>query len=156
INTARPTFSWTASADAHHYMLDVYDLSTMLLMPGFPKTVNGTSYTLPSSAEPLPQAGYSWHVYAVDVAGNASYYSEEFFFRIFSGLTPTVAQSLTDTTPRFTWRGVSGTGAAQWRLEISTTVDMSNIIYTSPDLAASATSFTLPNANALPAGVYYW
>ena len=157
--TTRPTFSWNASTGAASYTLYVSEAQTGIPVVGFPKTVTTTSYTIPSTAAHLYQSapdGFVWFVVAMDAAGNGSAGSPESFFTVFSGLTPTEGQTLTDTTPRFTWQGVSGTGAAPWRVLISTTPDMSNVVYTSPDLAATSTAFTLPNASALSTGVYYW
>jgi hypothetical protein len=159
ISKTRPTFTWNASSGAVSYELHVFDPVTGVMVPGFPKTLTGTSYTIPSSAAPLSQSrpnGYAWMMYATDALGNQSAPDVVIWFTVFSGLTPTAGQSLSDSTPHFTWQGVSGTGADLWRLEIAYSPDMSDPVYVSPNLPATSTAFTLPNANALPAGVYYW
>jgi hypothetical protein len=159
ISSTRPTFTWNAAIGATRYELSLYDVQAGNFVSEFPKILTGTSFTIPSSMEPLyqrPTDGYTWRVVALDAAGNASAPSPEISFTVFSGLTPTAGQTLTDSTPRFTWQGVSGLGAEQWYLQISSTPDMASTVYSSSFLPASSTSFTLPNANALPPGVYYW
>jgi hypothetical protein len=118
-----------------------------------------TTYTMPTTSAALNQnntAGYRWAVHAQDAVGNMGAGDMLNRFYVFSGLTPTRDQLLTDTTPTFTWTGVSGAGAAQWRLEIGTDPAMSALVYSSPLLPATAITYTLPNASALTSGVYYW
>jgi hypothetical protein len=70
---------------------------------------------------------------------------------------PTKGQLLTTPTPVFKWTAVTGTGSARWMLEIARDAQMTQKVYSSPtSMPATATSFTLPAANGLTPGLYYW
>jgi hypothetical protein len=117
--------------------------------------VTGTSYTPAASLPQDNTTGYIWVVAAEDSAGNVSAPSLERTIFVFQGRTPTPAQFGTDTTPAFTWTGVTGSEAAPWTLEIARDALMTDLVYSSTT-ATSAISFTLPNAAALSSGLYYW
>jgi hypothetical protein len=161
VSTMRPSFKWVASIGAKEYWLSVFDESIGSPVPGLERvTLNTTLYTVPAAFTALNQnntTGYEWSVYAVDAAGNVSPAGFQPKVYLFSGISPKKGQLVTTLTPTFQWTAVTGSGAAPWILEIARDVQMTDMVYSSPtSMPATAINFTLPAANALAPGLYYW
>jgi hypothetical protein len=97
---------------------------------------------------------YKWTLTAEDVAGNISsgVLTRKFVIDLRSG-----PYGMTeDKTPTFTWTGVTGTGISTAQIQIASNQAMTNILFTSPALTEPVSQYTLPDANALTEGIYYW
>lgn len=161
VNTARPTFKWVAPdyTDIAKYHFTVIDNETAAPVPSLNDLkVTGLSYTVPATTALRQNTlGYTLDLETEDKVGNVSDTFTPCVFTVFVPKTPLASEVTADTTPLFTWTGVTGTGAGLWTLQISTMSDMSSILYISPLLPATAVSFTLPNAKALTTqSTYYW
>jgi hypothetical protein len=118
-------------------------------------TLTASSYT-PSSD--LPGGTIYWRVSSIDNAGNESSFStaDDFTIDITSPAVPTLTiytpDPTNDNTPTLSWSNESASGAAKYRIQISTASDFSSFLVN--DGNVTATSYT--PSSALSEGVVYW
>ncbi len=119
-NTSKPTLSWSASSDSNSglakYQVYIDDVLNK-------DDITGTSYTLSS---PLSPGSHTWHVKAVDYAGNAVQSTSIFTINVADVVPPTTTISTNPvtndgtngwfkTTPTITLsRNEAGTTYYQW------------------------------------------
>ncbi len=153
LTTTRPQLKWFVAPGATQYRVQI-DNSASFASPevnAFP--VAATSYTPPVS---LPQTLYYWRVQAVDAAGNLGAWSAVRSFTINISLTPANAAFIVSASnaarPTFTWS--AATGALTYQIAVATTPSFgATTIY---NFVITGTTHTLPAANALTYGTYYW
>jgi CSLREA domain-containing protein len=139
-----PTFSWGAVTGAKGYQIQV---DSDLAFTVGPVDTTVATYTSPE----LPYGVYYWRVRARDAAGNWSDWSLTRTVTITVLSTPTNAQHLTDTTPAFVWKAV--TGATNYHLEVCDEETLSHVVFAKDTTGLSAT----PGASeALASGQHWW
>ncbi|MCB9450499.1 MAG: CSLREA domain-containing protein [Anaerolineaceae bacterium] len=146
---ALPTFRWRGVTNANLYRLQVADtggFSHMIL----DMETNRTSLRIPDA---LPQGTYYWQVAARDTAGNWGSFSTPFTFAVNIQRSPADGSATRDTTPVFVWAGYPG--AVNYQLEVATDTAFTQPVSGFP-VNTTRTSYTVPAANALPYGTYYW
>lgn len=148
-----PTFRWSKMAGAKNYQL-VIDIDPNCPNPFYWSPVTtGTSYTL-KNFETLPgEDTYYWCVIGDDVAGNWGPFSPSRTLFVTLLRIPLNGTTTSDTTPSFSWSRAPGS-LSSYKVVINDTPDLNTPVYESPIQAGI--SFTLPNANALAPGTYYW
>jgi hypothetical protein len=114
----------------------------------------------------IPGGTYYWRVQARIGYGSDTYYGPISAYRSFiydptppsvPVLSAPVASAVITTTrrPTFTW-GASTNGVTHYVFEVSTSSDFSTVLYTTTLTSAQARTVTLPAAQALANGTYYW
>ncbi|MHB9139067.1 MAG: C10 family peptidase, partial [Victivallaceae bacterium] len=142
-------FKWTASTDnvaVDHYALTLTDVGTGSVISEW------TAYSA-SSFRYTPKPGeFTWHVKAVDAAGNESAWSQNGSFTVdvnnFLPVPKDVVQSLDKNKVAFNWSDVNH--ATKYEIQVDTHSDFGNTLdlYNSPSI--SETSATLAD------GTYYY
>jgi len=151
-----PTFEWTSVSDPSGvtYTLEIIGWLT--------KTgLTSPTYTL-ASDEALPDGTYSWHVQAVDGAGNVGEWSESWTLTIDttapakpSLVSPANGANIFDNTPTFEWTSVTDPSGVTYQIQVDDNDDFSSPVYYAVDL--TAITHTLPDENALALFVqYFW
>jgi hypothetical protein len=151
--TARPTFSWLASATAKRYRIQVSseaDFASTLM------DVTDLTTTYYTATVSLRQGVYYWRVQARDAAGNWGDFSPERTFRVNIQLSPADHAFTTDTTPTFTWSAWKGATRYQLQVYSVATPDCSSpaLAVEHPTPNASVLSYT--PSTPLGEGVYCW
>jgi hypothetical protein len=165
ISTTTPTFTWSSVSGATRYGLYISKApygSGNIVYQDTNRT--GTSFTLPSG--PLFDGGqFRWQVTAFNSAGQESSGSNLLYFQVSlssppanptanspgSGSAP--GQTISTTTPTFTWSSVSG--ATRYGLYISKApYGSGNIVY--QDTNRTSTSFDLPSGSLFDGGQFRW
>jgi uncharacterized delta-60 repeat protein len=153
-----PTFEWTSVSDPSGvtYTLEIVEQLT--------KTgLTDNTYTL-TGAEALPHGTYSWHVRAVDGAGNVGDWSEEWNLGINQ---PPIAEnqkaegqvnptSLTTSAPSLSWSYFDSDGDVQTQrqIQVGTSADGSDMWDSTVSTSATAATYAGAPLSTLP--VYYW
>jgi hypothetical protein len=151
-NSTTPTLSWRAVTGATRYQVQI-DNDSNLASPLESVEVTTTSFR---PTNPLNQGTWYWHVRTRDAAGNWSPWSEIRSFRVTIMSSPadkTVFLTTTTARPTFSWSRLLN--ATTYTLQIDDTPNFIAPLVRTYDLG-SVTSFTLPTADALSHGVYYW
>ena len=138
-----PTLSWGAVSGAKAYQ--VQWSSDPLLAGALEGQVTTLTYTVPEQ----PYGVYFWRVRAQDAAVRWSDWSLTRTLTITLLSTPTNAQHLTDTTPAFVWKAV--TGASEYHLEVYDDEALTNIVFQFTGLGTTTTASTLVRGAALVA-----
>jgi hypothetical protein len=154
VRTATVTHRWLAVSGATRYIFTlsgfVQDISTTNL---------AANYTTRASDAAFGQVMRSWIVSAIDAAGNvASDTISQGNYLYFLGTAPAENSIMTDTTPDFTFNTVAGhTSGYQILIDDDPMLDDAPL-YRSPVVFPTGASytFTLPNADDLDIGTYYW
>lgn len=153
-NDNTPAFSWQATADASSYQIQI-DNGNGFISPERDVTQTGTTYTPPALADDA----YSWRVRGLNSVGMPGPWSA--VWRLTVDTTPPDAPRLTsprdrtsisDTTPRLTWRSVPGTST--YRVQVATTTGLSSPIINDATLTRS--NYLVPDNPSLAYGTYYW
>ncbi len=151
---ARPTLIWLPTAGASAYRIDV---STDPLFSAFTLENQPAAANYLALPAALAQGRYFWRVQALDAAGNLGPESAAFTLDINFGYLPapnavfTTYPTLPTARPTFAWLPTPG---AAYTLEIATSDTFgASIVYSA---ALTIHYHTLPLANALPDGVYFW
>jgi hypothetical protein len=105
VNTARPTFRWTAFGGATQYHLQA-DTDDSFDAPLVDEVVSATGYTIPNTEAELNQGEYHWRVAALK--GGQEIWSSAPQFSIFLGTAPADHVFSTTAKPRFTWTSIAG------------------------------------------------
>ncbi len=137
-----PTLSWGAVSGAKLYQ--VQWSSDPLLAGAHQGQVTTLTYTVPEQ----PYGVYFWRVRAQDAALRWSDWSLTRTLTITLLSTPTNAQHLTDTTPAFVWKAV--TGASEYHLEVYDDEALTNIVFQFTGLGTTTTASTLSE------GQHWW
>lgn len=149
-----PTIAWTAVNGADNYDVEIVNATTsqvVLLTTG----LTNTQYTVPAG-QALPLGNYEIRIRANNVpstgstGGTVSVLSAPALFTVNTPpelLSPNVG--IYDTTPTFTWTEPLGAQTAELQITNFVTND---VVFTQSGI--SGTSFTIPDAQALPPGGY--
>jgi hypothetical protein len=147
-----PLFSWAAVAGAAQYRLQV-DNNSDFASPAIDLAVTGTSY-MPTTA--LGDAKYYWRVQARNAAGSWGGWCTRWVVTVDTTpparptlLSPANGATITDSTPLFRWKAVSG--AAKYTLQMD---DNSN--FASPIINRTLTTMSFTQPSALVDKRYYW
>ncbi|MEO8611452.1 MAG: choice-of-anchor Q domain-containing protein [Chloroflexota bacterium] len=139
-----PMFTWAQAPFASSYHLLIDD-DADFLTPIVDQTLTGTSFA-PSY---IGVGGFHWKVTAINVNGSAESASRDFTLGSLPAAVPTRNFTIA-TSQTLTWTSLSW--AVGYRVEIATDMAFAHITQTSPNLAASASSYSV----SLDPGVYYW
>ncbi len=149
-----PSLSVFGVSGANRYNFQL-SASSDFSAPLFDQTLSSTTFTIPN-ADALPYADdYFWRTRSLDAAGNTSDWSDPRSFTVTFQNAPADNTATSDTTPTFTWYGVSG--ALGYRLEVIPASEPGNP--TSDSFAVSlptVTGYTIPNISDLDHGSYLW
>ena len=151
-----PTFTWSEDHATDDYQIQI-DADPGFGSPNQDETVTGPTYT----ADPLGEyTTYYWRVRVETEGGVLGEWSETWSVTIDPSRpdapvlgSPRNRTIISDTTPRFTWRNVRG--ATLYTIEVDDNPDFSSPL----DIGTGTntrSNYVVPNANALPYGVYYW
>ncbi len=148
-----PALSVYTAGGARYYHFQVSEFDDFSVIKAH-TTYPGVTTT--SWAAPLLDYGkYYWRVMTVDLAGNESPgWSEPRSFTLTFQNLPKYSAFIADTTPTFSWYGV--TGATAYKLVIENDPASPAFYYESPELGALARSKTLLAAEELAYGKYEW
>jgi hypothetical protein len=156
-NNNTPTFVWQGVDFGETYEIQITD-NDNFDSPLYDVTGSELSYTVPDNL--VDGVTYSWQVRAFNSRNDAGAWSDVWNVLIDSArpgvpvLSSPKDRTVTpDTTPRLVWKAVRG--ATQYRLQIAEELDFGSPVDIGIDTIA-ATSYTIPDLNALPYGVYYW
>jgi hypothetical protein len=149
-----PKFTWQKQMDGEKYQILV-DNNSDFSSPVLKALGFSTPYKTFTTA--LAQGAYYWKVRAKDPGGNWSPWSTKWKFTVDTTkpgkpvlLLPANGSKISDTTPTFTWKAV--TGAKYYQLVVDDNSDFSSPVYTSPWL--TTTSKTL--STSLAPKLYFW
>ncbi len=161
VNTPRPTLSWFAVTGANRYRVDINTndtfTGTAILTD---KEVGGLSLALSAANLPvaLTQTKYFWRVQGRETGTNIwGGESDVWEFTVDLAKTPAEGAIITTATtarPAFVWTAASLAGAT-YVVQVDDNADFSSPIYTQTP-AIGGTTHTIPVANALAWGNYYW
>ena len=145
-----PSFSWGSVSGAASYRIQVDD-SAGFGSPEINAITSSTSYT-PGTA--LSPGTYYWRVQASNACGDGSWSTVWSFTIVAAPSTPNPSSpadgsTVDDSTPTFSWAGVSG--ATSYRIQVD---DSDGFGSPEVDAATSSTSYT--PGTALPDGIYFW
>jgi hypothetical protein len=152
LTTAKPVFSWGIVSGAARYRIEFAPNSTFDVGTVTTADVAAVSYTALTN---LGQGNWWWRVATIDVAGNVGAFTSARQFTVNHQLNPLNNLAFTATTlfsPTFQFAAV--TGVTGYNVVVATDTDFSQIVLTSPTLIS--TLWTVPTAQALPFGIYYW
>jgi fibronectin type III domain protein/WD40 repeat protein len=156
LTIVRPIYNWGAVATANRYRIQIATDSGFTNV--IPLAVNESGTPSLALTQSLGQGDYYWQVSARDAAGNWGNWSAPRHFTINLLKLPTnntTLVSAVNVRPTFQWYGA--TGATGYQVDVATDDQFLNIVYSSPVLAATAISHTIPTANpGLTYGTYYW
>ncbi len=137
-----PTLTWGGVVGAKLYQVQ---WSTDPALAGAHQDqVTTLTYTVPEQ----PYGVYFWRVRAQDAALRWSDWSLTRTLTITFLSTPTNAQHLTDTTPTFVWKTV--TGASEYHLEVYEDEALTNVVFQFTGLGTTTT------ASPLAEGQHWW
>lgn len=159
-NDTTPTFTWGNVVNANRYDLQVSRNRNFTQI-----TLSASSvwnvYTPSRSLNSGQDGTLYWRVRGNNSSSGDGPWSQVFSFVLDTTIPagspvltrPANGSFTSDTTPTFSWTRVGN--EPRYQFQISVNEDCSNPLYVSPVL--STATFTLPNANALPAeDIYYW
>ncbi|MDM7924462.1 MAG: putative Ig domain-containing protein [bacterium] len=152
--TSNPAFQWQATTDVGIAGLAKYQL----FVDNALKLDNIPAGTTSTSSAALTMGTHTWYVNAVDNAGNVRKSTQTWTVKVdsvkpaaFALSSPANEAWTSDTTPVLSWTASSDAGSqlAKYQLIVNGAVRVDNI-------APSAVSLTLPDAQALAEGSYTW
>ncbi len=154
-NDNTPTFVWDSMAWAVTYRIQVDD-DPAFDSPAVNEIVSGTTYT-PLTA--LADGLYFWRVLGLDAGSNPGGWGEVWTFtidplRLAAPVlgSPKDHTAIKDRTPTFTWAAV--TRAVNYQIQVSDDYNFGSPL--AADEQRIPLNYTLPAANKLDYGVYYW
>lgn len=155
-----PTLTWKPTISTqgapYTYEIQVDNVSTFL-SPEFAQSgITGTYVTVTTA---LPDGKYYWRARTINTYGAPSAWTPSRTLTVDTLpppvpvlKTPDTNAILKDNTPTLTW--VASVGANRYRVDIATDSAFTSLIISGAQVAT--VSYTVPNALALPNGVYYW
>jgi hypothetical protein len=160
INDNTPTLTWTLSTSAaeqpYSYAVQV-DNQTTFATPEF--TQAGITGNLVTVTTALPDGKYYWRARTLNKFGAWSAWTASRSFTLDTQpppapvlKTPENNTILTDNTPALAWN--ASTGANRYRVDIATDSSFTHLVVNGATV--TTTTYTVPNALALPDGLYYW
>jgi hypothetical protein len=161
LNVATPQLTWnatTSTSGPYTYEVQVDNQSTFA-SPEFTQAgINGPNPSTLVNVT-LPDGLYSWRARAVNSLGAPGAWSLMRSFTVDTiaplapNLTAPVDNLVTSTTaPLFTWSTV--TGASQYKLDVARDNAFTDMVLDGVTVATNR--YTVPVANGLPSGTYYW
>jgi hypothetical protein len=153
-----PTYSWTASAGASTYTLQVALDATFTNIVINKTGIVATSDT-PATALAAGTLHY-WQVIAVNGQGNTTATGAPWSFTTTTGgsppgaftlVSPPNGASAVSTSPTYSWNAAPN--ANTYRLMVATDAGMSNLVI---DKSGIATTFDQPATGLNPGTTYYW
>lgn len=147
-NITQTTFdvSWTASAGAVDYRLEVRENTTVR----YSTTLTQTSHTV-NSVNITPGKTYTWRVMANGVKTSSSYSSDKTVVMVPPNPSGLAADNHTTTSFEASWS--AATGATEYRLDVATNSSFTSILSTYNNKQVAGTSQTV---SGLTPGQTYW
>jgi transposase-like protein len=148
-----PTLSWNASTGAASYRLQVSTNSSFTSLVYDQSGITDTSQQVSGLAN---NTLYYWHVNATNAGGTSSYSSTWSFTTIVEAPTAPTLASPSDgatgvaTNPTLSWN--SSTGAASYRLQVSTDSSFTSLVYDQSGITDTSQQVSGLANNTL----YYW
>ncbi len=151
-----PAFSWAAASGAAQYEFQIANDANFASVSSNSNWDILTKNTRAALTRTLPNGVYYWRVRGLGASGGIGTWSTTCQFQMNwidapKQESPTDGQALVYPTPLlFNWD--ASTGARSYRLQVSSSLDMSN-----PVIDVNSTNATQYSpANRLPSGTYYW
>lgn len=159
-NDSTPTLTWNFSASSlgqpYSYEVQV-DNQTTFATPEF--TRDGIAGSMVTVTTALPDGKYYWRARTLNQLGAWSAWTISRSFTVDTQpppapvlKTPESNAILVDNTPALAWN--ASTGANRYRVDIATDSSFTHLVVNGATV--TTTTYTVPNALALPDGMYYW